>query len=139
MSDDDTPNFSPDAEDVPSQLSKEWVPEDALSSLVTERTLNPEESEEQTARRLLRENLPAAVLGIVHTSIHGENSRIRLDAQKYITERVLGRIGDDAFGADISPVDEFANSMQAALAKIEQMANESRTDSAPTTQKPSAP
>jgi hypothetical protein len=127
---DEERGFDPSDEDVPHTLSSSWIPEDALRSLVTEKTLNPDESEEQTARRLLRENLPAAVLGIVHTSIHGESSRIRLDAQKYMVERVLGRVGDDAFGDDVSPVDSFAKSMADAMDKIEQMANASAASEA---------
>lgn len=83
-----------------------WVPDDALNALVTERTIHPDEDNETTARRLLRENVGAAVLGIVHTAVHGSNERVRLDAQKYVVERVLGRVGDDAYGAT-NPVADF--------------------------------
>lgn len=87
-------------------MDDSWVPDDALSSLVTERTIHPEENDEATARRLLRENVAAVTLGIIHTAIHDPNSRVRLDASKYVVERVLGRVGDDAYGAT-SPVADF--------------------------------
>jgi predicted hydrolase (HD superfamily) len=92
-----------------------WVPDDALNSLVTERTIHPEEDNEATARRLLRENVAASVLGIVHTAIHGTNERTRLDAQKYVVERVLGRVGDDAYGAT-SPVADFISDITGFVA-----------------------
>lgn len=113
----DSNNFS-DAEDSsnlnsnsnPSQ-SNDWVTEDAVNSMVTEKTMNPEESDEDTARRLLRENAGMAVLGIVHTAQYGASDRIRLEAQKYIVERVLGKTGDDAFGQTASPLTEFITSI----------------------------
>lgn len=121
MSDDDFTNEDGDGmnTNVPG-MSSSWVPDDALKALVTERTLHDDESEEMLARRLLRENLPTAVLGIIHTAQHGESSRIRLDAQKYITERVLGRVGDDAYGADTSPVEAF---MKMFAGQVEEHAN----------------
>jgi sensor histidine kinase regulating citrate/malate metabolism len=94
----------PDADD------DSWVPEDALANLTSERTLNPAETEEQLARRLLKENVPQAVLAIIHTSQHGTSERVRLDASKYIVERVLGKVGDDAYG-EISPLTKFLDQM----------------------------
>jgi len=92
-----------------------WVPDDALNALIAERTIHTEEDNEQIARRLLRENVGAAILGIVHTAIHGTNERTRLDAQKYITERVLGRVGDDAYGAT-NPVADFISEVTGFVA-----------------------
>lgn len=102
MDEDDDGSLSPGSR-------REWVPEEALDSLVTERTMREEESEEQLARRLLRENAGIAVHSIVHVAIHGTNERSRLDASKYILERVLGRVGDDAFGQPDSPIQSFVD------------------------------
>src|SRR3954471_1660372 len=93
-------------------MDKAWVPDDALAALVSEAEIHPEESPEQTARRLLLENVGPVTLGIIHTALHGTNERTRLDAQKYVMERVLGRVGDDAFGAERSPVDSFVDKIQ---------------------------
>ena len=106
--------FEPSEDEAQPRMSKDWVPDDAIAALVMDRTVHGEETQEQLARRLLRENLPVAVVGIIHTAQHGENSRIRLDAQKYVVERVLGKVGDDAFGADASPLDDFSKAMTAA-------------------------
>ena len=82
-----------------------WVPDDALQSLVTERELHEGETEEQMARRLLIENVGAATLSIINVALHGSTERTRLDASKYVVERVLGRVGDDAFGGTRSPAE----------------------------------
>lgn len=100
--------------------AKMWIPDDALKSLVTERTLNPQESEETLSRRLFTENAAAATVSIIHTALHGTNERTRLDASKYIVERVLGRVGDDAFGGEKSPVEAFLDDV---VVEVEAYAN----------------
>lgn len=84
-----------------------WLPENAASSLAMERAVHPEENEEQTARRLLRESAPNATMAILHLAMHGTNERTRLDASKYILERVLGKVGDDVYDGDLSPITSF--------------------------------
>lgn len=95
------PNFGDDDNDLPDT----WKSDAALNALISERTLSPDESDEAMARRLLSENVAAAVLGITHIAQHGGNERLRLDAQKYIVERVLGKVGDDAYVEN--PLDKF--------------------------------
>ena len=84
-----------------------WVADEALASLVSERQVHPEETEEQLTRRLFRENSANAALGIIHIAVHGANERTRLDASKYVIERVLGKVGDDAFQAEKSPLESL--------------------------------
>lgn len=84
-----------------------WIPDEALKGLVTEREVHPEESEEMLTRRLFRENSANAALGIIHIAVHGTNERTRLDASKYVVERVLGKVGDDAFDAAKSPLESL--------------------------------
>ena len=97
-----------------------WVPDAALKGLITEREVHPEESEEQLTRRLFRENSAAAALGIIHVSKHGQNERTRLDASKYIVERVLGKVGDDAYEGEKSPLELL---MAGVLQSAESFAN----------------
>lgn len=107
----DSSEFDDGAEEVP------WVPEAALESLVAEKTVHPEEDHEATARRLFRENVGQVTLGILHTAVHGSNERVRLDAQKYVVERVLGKVGDDAFDGDRSPVASFIEDVTSFVAQ----------------------
>lgn len=99
---------------------KAWVPDDALASLVSERELNPDESDEQLTRRLFKENSAKAALQIVFVSNHGTNERTRLDASKYIVERVLGKIGDDVFEGAKNPLEAL---MEDVLEQAEAFAN----------------
>lgn len=99
---------------------KSWVPDDALASLVSERAINPDESEEQLTRRLFKENSASAALQIIHVSHHGTNERTRLDASKYIVERVLGKIGDDKFEGEKNPLEAL---MEGVLEQAEAFAN----------------
>lgn len=95
-------------------LPDTWTSSAAAEALVHERSVRPDETHEAMGRRLLAENVGVAVMGIIHTAEHGSNERLRLDAQKYIVERVLGKVGDDAFEVDplakfISEVTEYVN------------------------------
>lgn len=95
-----------DDDDRPrSSFDKDWVPDEALAALTSERSLSPDETEEQLTRRLFRENAANAALGIIHIAVHGTNERTRLDASKYVVERVLGKVGDDAYDAEKSPLE----------------------------------
>lgn len=107
MANDENPAGSP--EDDFGDLPDTWKPESVKGFILAERTLNPEETSEELARRLINENVTTAVLGIVHIATHGSNERVRLDAQKYITERALGRVGDDAFVEN--PMNKFIKSI----------------------------
>jgi hypothetical protein len=50
----------------------------------------------ETTRRLFEENSTDAALTIIHIAKHGSTDRARLDAAKYITERALGPVRDQA-------------------------------------------
>ena len=95
---------------------QDWVPDEALDALTAEREFHPAEDEKQLTRRLFRENSPVAAMGIINTAKHDPNSRVRLDAQKYIIERVLGKVGDDATG-DKLPLETFLAQVEAAANK----------------------
>lgn len=85
-----------------------WVPDDAVAALAMERTFH-NETPAVMARRLFQENAANAAAAICHIAVHGTNERIRLDAAKYVVERVLGRVGDDIF--EVNPVDELISSV----------------------------
>lgn len=68
---------------------------DELDAMKLDVSLYPNETEEQTARRLFREALPQAVLGLVDIATNSSNDRTRLTACQYIVERNMGKVGDD--------------------------------------------
>jgi hypothetical protein len=80
-------------------MMKDWDPDEALASLKMERQVTSE-SEEVIARRIFRENLVQATQAICHLATYGLNEKIRLDAAKYVVERGLGRLGEDAGNED---------------------------------------
>ena len=116
---DNTDNNLTPQEKALHQQKNSVVQDDLLNALITERTMNPEEGEEILARRLLREQVAGAVLNVNHIARHGTNERIRYEANKYIIERVLGKVGDDAFGASSSPVDDFISDVTRYVANAD--------------------
>lgn len=71
-----------------------WVPDEALANLAMESQLNPDETHAERAKRLLTENVDVAAASMIHISRTSQNERHRMEASKYIMERVLGRAGD---------------------------------------------
>ena len=102
-----------------------WIPEDALAEIAAERT-KPEhdgETHQQYARRVMEESLPQVVKGLVFTAVHSTNDRIRLDAQKYLVDRVLGKPGEDASKKGLSSLETlFRNMEESAEALVKEAA-----------------
>ena len=91
-----------------------WIPEDALAEIAAERT-KPEhdgETHQQYARRMMEESLPQVVKGLVFTAVHSTNDRIRLDAQKYLVDRVLGKPGEDSSKKGLSSLETLFRNME---------------------------
>lgn len=97
--------------------AQDWLPEEAVAALNQEQQIMDRvETPAQSARRLFQENSPAAALSIIHIAMYGSNERLRLDAAKYVTDRVLGRPGDDLLqdgGKDL-PLDALIKQMAGA-------------------------
>ena len=79
-----------------------WVTDEAFDNLVMERVVNPAESAEELTMRLFREASPVATQGIIHLALKGASERVRFEAQKYIVDRTVGRIGDAKPDTDAS-------------------------------------
>lgn len=76
-----------------------WNPDDKLTSLAEEIHLS-DGSETEAAKRIFKESAVLAAHAICHIAVYDENSRIRLDAAKYVVERNLGKLGDPTGGND---------------------------------------
>lgn len=70
--------------------SPEWDPVKALSLLNMERALESTNTPQLTAKRLLEENLPIAVMSICHIAVHGDSEAMRFNAARYVVERTMG-------------------------------------------------
>jgi hypothetical protein len=94
--------------------SPDWLPDEAVEALNMDRSFHPEESLAETARRIYHENAPAAATSVVHIALYGSNERVRLAAAMYVTDRVLGRVGEDVNVGKDSPLDLMIKNMQKA-------------------------
>jgi hypothetical protein len=99
----------------------DWVDEKALEAAKLEAQVwgkgpNGEgETPRQTLRRLFTENSTTAALNIIKLSNSASSERIRLDASKYIVERVLGPLtADSGKSDDLEPgsIEHTLNQMQ---------------------------
>jgi hypothetical protein len=67
-----------------------WVPSKAVEELTVRRALQDREDPVKIANDLLKEALPLAVMGMTHTAMHETNPAIRMAAQKYVIDRIMG-------------------------------------------------
>lgn len=86
---------------------REWLPDDALEGMIMEKSFHPGESNPKTAKRLMDENAPVIAMSMIHLAIHSRSERTRLDAGRYIMDRILGRVGEELMPTEDSPIDKF--------------------------------
>lgn len=70
-----------------------WIPEQAVKNLEMEKVLHGSETHVEMAKRLLRENLPMAVMSVNHMALYSPREEIRLAASKYVIEHAMGTPG----------------------------------------------
>jgi hypothetical protein len=89
-----------------------FVDQKALDrALQMERDVHPAEGEEALTQRLFKENAAQVAMQMVHIATRGTSERIRLDAGKYIIDRVLGPVGKAQSLGD-GPLDQMVRQMQ---------------------------
>lgn len=91
--------FANDDPRDPSYTSEEnaWVTEEDVKALELERDIMGTD-EEQQAVQILKDNLPSVVHGIVKLARTAQSETVRLNAQKYVIDRNLGKIQDPDTG-----------------------------------------
>lgn len=89
----------------------DWMPEDELRMLQNQPKISPSVNDnEKIAMAIFRDNVALAAEIIGDLAINGDKESTRLNASKYIVERVLGKIGDTATNAQGDVWDElFSN------------------------------
>jgi len=85
---------------------KDWDVDQALADAVSERTLLSTSYEEQT-RRHLDQAAPAAAMSIINIALYSHDERRKLDASKYVVDRLLGRIGEEKADGKGSPLESL--------------------------------
>lgn len=96
-----------------------WVSDTAMEALNLERSVHPNETSEDMARRIFKEHLPIAAQRIVHIALNSPNEKVALDASKYVVERVMGKLGAPDTGAE-DPLQAFLDDVSS---KVEAYAN----------------
>jgi hypothetical protein len=107
-------------------MANDFPSDEELRTLTSlESTLHPEETTAQFAQRIFTENAPLAAQQIVSIAQHGSTDRIRLEASKYVTDRVLGKIGEAAKPDE----DPFVKFMKEVMANsVTETETETETD-----------
>lgn len=75
---------------TPEHADDGWIDWSVAESLNLERAMAPVESSAALAQRLIEERAPQAVLVISKLADASDSDKVRLDAAKYILDRVLG-------------------------------------------------
>ena len=69
---------------------REWLPDAALDALQCERAVQPDQTDEELARKILMTAAPMAAQSVAHLSVHASAENIRLAAAKYIIDGIVG-------------------------------------------------
>lgn len=101
------------------------VPDSFIDAINLEYQIHPDElgNEEKTARRLLRESLPAVTMMVTRTALSDPDSRVRLTAANMVFDRVLGKAGTTA-NMETSPQEELYKSMMTEVQAMLAAANQ---------------
>lgn len=78
------------------------------------------ETPAQYAQRMFHENSPIAAQAIIHLAVHSPNEKMRFDAARYITERVLGPTNAPTSASEESPLTKLLTTF---VSDIEDHAN----------------
>lgn len=91
-----------------------WDPADAIEQLKNETILVDDGDERQTAERIFKQGAPIAAMSVVHLAQHATSEHTRLQAAKYVTDRVLGGIISSDGASDKDPFADFLKKVEAA-------------------------
>lgn len=110
---------SPDQnEATPTEIPMDvWVPDRAIQAINMEKQLHPTKTDAELANDVLKSNLPVVAVGIAHTAKYANDARLRLQAQTYIMDRVLGKVGTSNI-TDADPMDTLLKSLMENVSQV---------------------
>ena len=103
-----------------SDSASEWVTQADLDLIKCETIENPDVTPEDLSIKFQRNALPEVTLGVLRIAKHHPDARLRLDASKYVMDRILGKPGTYITTGDDLPVEAIMNSV---MNNIDQMLN----------------
>lgn len=86
-----------------------WVSDSVMQALNMEKQVHGDTSNAALARRIFEENAPIAAARIAHLASNAASEQVALRAAQYITDRVLGKVGEDQDVRD--PLEQFLADM----------------------------
>jgi cyclophilin family peptidyl-prolyl cis-trans isomerase len=98
-----------------------WDSDEALENLKMERQVNPDLDNERLTKKLFDEASPLAAQTIINLALHGTNENTRLNAARYITDKVYDGDGgptrsrwEELVGEAVSDAELHANTGSAS-------------------------
>lgn len=88
-----------------------WEPDKIIDALAEEKSAF-ELSDPALAEKILKENSAMCAQGIVRIAIHSPNEKMRFDAQRYVLDRVLGRITEKGLNTAKNTFEEIMEHVQ---------------------------
>jgi hypothetical protein len=120
MTDFTNPSSADEFAGPPAAPSKQWMGADAVKSLAAEANVVEDIDEYDTAKRIMRTNLPLAAHAIAHILMHSDNERLRMTAAQYVVDHALGKPTMAAAPASAATqTDEFADFMAECVTQFE--------------------
>ena len=88
------------------RISEDWDSDTELQWLVTERTLSPEDTPWEVAKRDLYGYLPASVRRLAHLAMYADDEKVRFNAARFHIEMVQ-KIEDMEHRSRGGPLDDL--------------------------------
>jgi hypothetical protein len=95
------------------EFGERWNPDRIIDSLAEEKSVFGI-SDEKLAEKMFRENAARATDAIVWLALYSKNEKLRFDAARYITDRVLGKVNDSGLKTKNDVYDDFLESVTVA-------------------------
>ena len=102
------------------RIQHDWDPDTALTALADEAGVMDYSPAEQ-ATKVFEQGVALAATSIMHIAMHSPNEKLRLDASRYVVDRLLGRVGEEKVTSTAK--DPFEALLGDVIMQVEEHAN----------------